>query len=490
MSTTPRRRLAGAPLWATALCAALFGTGCAQFSAGAPAPALPTLGLTETEGFSAAIAAPAPTEADLHWWRRFDDPALALWVERALSDNVDIAIAAERVQQARALLQSARAGRGVSLGAQAGAEARLQREAGQRGVQPDAALTLDFDMDLWGGLRQGERSAAAGVRRNQDLAQAARLAAAGLTARAYIEWRVALQDHRLLGDALTLQREALRIVSVRVGAGLSPVLDRDRAQAEVAATQAEQASAAQRSAQAVAALQVLAGQRPQPPSLSVVAAGSRADKDKDSLKLPALQGLQPLVRPMDLLRLRPDLRAAEQALVAAAADIGVAQAALRPQLRLPGTLVFGAAAASAGAFELVSATLAAVLDVTLFDSGAGAAALASSRSQAREAALVYRQTLLQALQQVEGALLAQQGAQARISARQSASTAALAAEAQAQTLYRAGLTGFLDVVDAQRSALVNQRQLLQAQADSASAAVVAFEAMGMINNAEGASPAS
>ena len=152
--------------------------------------------------------------------------------------------------------------------------------------------------------------------------------------------------------------------------------------------------------------------------------------------------------------------------------------------------MFGAAAASAGAFELVSATLAAVLDVTLFDSGAGAAALASSRSQAREAALVYRQTLLQALQQVEGALLAQQGAQARITARQSASTAALAAQAQAQTLYRAGLTGFLDVVDAQRSALVNQRELLQAQADSASAAVVAFEAMGMINNTEDASPAS
>jgi NodT family efflux transporter outer membrane factor (OMF) lipoprotein len=488
LSTTPRQRLAGAPLWAVALCAALFNTGCAQFSAGAPAPALPTLGLTETEGFSAAIAAPAPTEADLHWWRRFDDPALALWVERALANNVDIAIATERVKQARALLQSAQAGRGVSLGVQAATELRLQREAGQRRVQPDAALTLDFDMDLWGGLRQAERSAAAGVLRNQDLAQAARLAAAGLTARAYIEWRVALKDHRLLGDALTLQREALRIVLVRVGAGLSPVLDRDRAQAEVAATQAEQASAAQRIGQAVAALQVLAGQRPRPPPLSVVATSSAAGEDR--LKLPALQGLQPLVRPLDLLRLRPDLGAAEQALVAAAADIGVAQAALRPQLRLPGTLVFGAATASAGVFELVSATLAAVLDVTLFDSGAGAAALASSRSRAREAALVYRQTLLQALQQVEGALLAQQGAQARIAARQSASTAALTAEAQAQTLYRAGLTGFLDVLDTQRSALVNQRELLQAQADSASAAVVAFEAMGMINSSGGALPGS
>jgi NodT family efflux transporter outer membrane factor (OMF) lipoprotein len=470
------RRLAVTPVRLLLLSTTLLMAGCAQPGPGVSvsAPALPTQGLLDASAVSAATPAPAPTEADMNWWQRFNDPALADWVARALAANGDMAIASERVQQAQALLQRVRAQRGVRLGAQADSVVQLQLEGRERRLQPGAALTLDFDMDLWGGLQQAERSAAAGVLRSQDLAQAARLAAAGLTARAYIEWQLALQDHRLLGVGLALQREALRVVSVRVEAGLSPVLDRDRAQAELAATQAEQASAGVRIGQSVAALQVLAGQRPQPPALHLISSG---DKPR---RLPALVGAQPLVRPLDLLRLRPDLRAAEQTLIAAAANIGVAEAALRPSLRLPGTLIFGAAVAGAGVFELVSATLAVVLDVTLYDGGAGRSMVDAARSRVREAALLYRQTLLLALQQVEGALLAEQGAQVRIGARERASQAAQAAEAQAQTLYRAGLVGFLDVVEAQRSALSNQRALLQAQADAAAAAVVVFEAMGLI----------
>jgi multidrug efflux system outer membrane protein len=195
--------------------------------------------------------------------------------------------------------------------------------------------------------------------------------------------------------------------------------------------------------------------------------------------MPSLQGPPAASRPVELLRRRPDLRAAEQGLIAAAADIGVAEADLRPRLRLPGSVVFGSALARGGAFELATATLAAVLDVTLYDGGAARAGLDAARSRAREAALAYRRTLLQALEQVESALVARDGAQARIDARQRASAAARAAEAQAQVLYRSGLTGYLDVVDAQRSALANQRALLQAQADAASAVVVAFEAMGL-----------
>jgi NodT family efflux transporter outer membrane factor (OMF) lipoprotein len=441
---------------------------------------LPSLGLRDTDRFSAAaqLGAPVPNEADLRWWRQFDDPALGNWVEQALAGNLDIAIAAERVAQARALLQLAQARRGPSLGLGGDLRLRLRGDDDQRRLQPGAALAFDFDTDLWGGLRQAERSAAAGVLRSQDQAAGARLAAAGLAARAYLEWRTALQDHQLLEGALALQREALRVVTVRVDAGLSPVLDRERAQAEVSATEAERAGAAVRSGQALAALQVLAGQRPAPGMLRLESPAQPAVSHR--LPLPALTGAQPLVRPVDLLRLRPDVRAAEQALVVAAAEIGVAEAALRPQLRLPGSLVFGAAMGG-GMFQLVGATLATALDLTLFDGGAAAAGVDGARSVSREAALRYRQTLLEALRQVESALVAQQGASARITARQRASAAALAAEEQAQTLYRVGLTGFLELVDAQRTAIANQRALVQAQADAASASVAVFEAMGLID---------
>ena len=280
-----------------------------------------------------------------------------------------------------------------------------------------------------------------------------------------------------------MQRDALRIVQVRVDAGLSPVLDRDRAAAEVAATEAEQAAAAVRIGRAILALQVLAGQRPQlalPAAAPVATAATEAAAPP--LGLPELAGPQPVVRPLDLLRLRPDLQAAAQALLAAAAEVGVAEAALRPQLRLPGVVAVGGGA-GAGLFELAAATLSAVLEVSLVDGGARDAAVADAQSRLRESALVSRQTLQVALQQVEEALLAQQGARNRIAARQRAAEAARAALAQAQTLYRAGLTNFLDVADAQRSALANQRELLQARADAAAAAVVAFEAMGLLGPA-------
>lgn len=464
---------------ACAVIAAAALAGCASLGPGErEAPAAPTLGLTQDDRFGTAPpGAPVVSAADLQWWHAFDDPALARWVEWTLAGNTDIALAAERVEQARTLLQSARARRGPAITAGSTTELQLRREAGDPRVRRSANLALDFEVDLWGGLGAAERSAAAGVLRGRDLLQAARLAAASLAARAYVEWRLAQEDHRLLGATLALQREALRIVSVRVEAGISPLLDRDRAQAEVAALEAEQSAAAQRIGRAVLALQVLAGDRPQLAMETAETAPADGGGSTAARGLPALRVGPPVVRPLDLLRLRPDLRAAEQALAAAAADIAVAHAALLPRLRLPGALVFGG---SGAALDLVSATLSAALELTLFDGGAGAAVVDETRSRAREAALLYRQALLQALQQVEAALLAQQEARRRIAARQRASAAAQSALEQAQTLYRVGLTNFLDVADAQRSALANQRELLQARADAAAADVLAFEAMGLM----------
>ncbi len=451
--------------------------------------AAPTLGLTESDRFDTLSDATAgttvqPGAESAAWWQQFDDPELARWVEAALQGEVQVALAAERVQQAQALVQAARAQRGPRLAVQADATLQLRRRADERRLQPGAALALDQELDLWGGLALAERSAAAGLLRSQDLAQATRLATAGLAARAYIAWRLALQDEALLERTRTLQADSLRIVGVRVEAGLSPQLDRERALAELASTEAEQAAARVRARQAAAALQVLAGQRPQPTQLlaqpgAIEPAGS-AGVPADAL--PRLQGQVPQGRPLDLLRQRPDLRAAEHALLAAAADAGVAQAALRPRLRLPGSLVLGTLGSGA-ALEVLSATLAAVLDFTLFDSGAADAQVLAAQSRAREAGLLYRQTLLQALQQVEDTASAGQGARARVAARERGSAAAQAAEAQAQTLYRAGLTGFSEVLDAQRTALDNQRALLQAQADAAAGAVSLFEALGWMTPA-------
>lgn len=451
---------------AIALTATLAGCGSTTLL-DAP-PVTPTLGITADESFSTPLpGATAPTEADLRWWNRFNDPALARWVERALANSPDTAIARERVVQAQALLRGASARRSPLIGAEAGVEARSRRASGERALNPSAALTLDWDLDLWGGLRQAEQSAAASLLQTQDLAQAARLSTAGLTARAYVAWQEALLDEQLLADGLSLQAEVLRLVAVRVNAGLAPRLDLDRAQTEAATLQADAADARVRERQAAAALQVLAGERPQPMATSVA-------------QLPVLQGGPAVARPIDLLRLRPDLRAAERGLAVAAADLGVARADLYPRLRLPGAITLTSAGLGGGVLDIVSATLAAVLDVALFDGGERSANVDAARSRLTEAGEVYRQTLLQALQQAEAALVATEGTATRTRALQQGNTAARSAVEQARTLYTNGLTGFLDVIEAQRSALDTRRNLLRAQADAARQSIAGFEAMGLI----------
>jgi NodT family efflux transporter outer membrane factor (OMF) lipoprotein len=446
---------------------ALTLAACASVTA-PPKPV--TLGLNSADRFSALPAGAAmPLASDLLWWQRFDDPVLGRWVERALANSPSVDIAREQVVQAQALLGGARAQRRPLIGAETGIELGNGRESGQRASDSSVTVTLDWDLDVGGGLLQAERSAAASVLRNEDLVQAARLSVAALTARAYVEWQEARLDQDLLADELAMQAQVLRVVQVRVRAGLAPQIDLDRARADAAAIEADAADASVRVRQASAALQVLAGQRPQ----SLDSAGGMA-------RLPEFQGQQPVPRPIDLLRRRPDVRAAERFLAVAAANLGIAESALYPRLQLPGALTLTSAGLGGGVLNIVSASLAAVLDMVLFDGGARSAELDLERSRVREASQLYRQTLLQALQQAEVALVAAEGIGRRTEALQRAAAAADAALSKAHTLYTNGLTGFIDVLDAQRRALTNRRNLLSARADAVRQAITIFEVMGMI----------
>src|SRR5690606_9695677 len=188
------------------------------------------------------------------------------------------------------------------------------------------------------------------------------------------EWRAAGADAALLRDALALQHQVLDVAQVRVDAGLSPQLDVDRARAEVASVEAEAARAAARIPLAFAALQVLAGARPTPraahagdPRASLAAGDEGVEA---AAAVPLLRGDLPVTRPIDLLRMRPDLRAAEHALLGAAANIGVARRALLPSLRLPGTIGL---ISGEGVLDVLSASIAAVIDQAIYDGGLRAA---------------------------------------------------------------------------------------------------------------------
>lgn len=464
------------------LIASMLLSACASPPTVVPPKPPPGAALTANDRFYAAQPdAPRPSEADLRWWRRFDDPALADWVERALAANLDVQLAEQRAAEARALLRGAMAARGFSVDAQARIDANSRPGSNTRRVSPSVALLFDWDADLWGGLASSERAAAARVLAGEHRLQAARLSTAALTARAYLGWRESLLAEQQLIDAINLQRDIARLVQVRVDSGLSPRLDALRAQGELAATEAAAAEAADAARAAARALQQLAGERPGAPMLLATDAAKTSSLPSPLSPLPSLQGTAPLTLPIDLLRLRPDLRAAEQDLLASQAELDVADAATRPSLSLPGALTLGSPASSGAVLAQLAARIAAVASVPLFDNGQRDANRNAAHTRVRAAELVWQSTLLQALSDVEAALTAADTNQRRLAAQERALDQANAAIQQARSLYTAGLAGFGDVLDAQRSALDRRQSLLRMQGDAVRASVSTFEALGLID---------
>lgn len=411
------------------------------------------------------------------WWQLFADPVLDDLVTRGLYKNLDIAEAASRVREARALARGVDADRAPRLdgGADAELEAatRSRSRGGDDGVSAGFGAFLDgeLDLDLYGGLQRESESAAAAAERQLALYQEARRQTTAEIARNYVSLRAAERRLALTRDSLALQRRTVALVSERVKAGLAPRLDQVRAEASVATLVADLGPLVADVGRFSDALSVLLGEPPGPLALAVSA--------DDAVAIPSAKTGSPLPMPAELLRRRPDLRAAELAIIAATADVGVATAALYPSLVLPGRLSVGRDGIGAGTLvTAVLATLSPVLTLPLLDGGGREADVEAAEQRLAQASLAYRNTLLNALREVEAALLDYRGAEAR---RQSLSLAAEKNEiayTQSQALYRQGLTTFIDVLDSQREFNSSLQSLAEAERDLALDVIDLYTALG------------
>jgi multidrug efflux system outer membrane protein len=411
-----------------------------------------------------AGAAPAATQVDA-WWQGFGDAALDRLVRQALAENLDIAAAGARLAEARALLTVADSAGGPQLDANLTAQERGTISGDSENEPPvvSAAGLFDWMPDLFGGRARATESAAAELRRRDALQADVRRQVAADVVRRYVEIGRDRARLQLVEDSLGLRRQTLELVRQRFDAGLAAQLDVSRAAADVAATQAQRGPlqlsvATSRNALAV----LLAGQSAEGPAAP-----------------PGFAGGPPLGLPADLLRRRPDLIAAEANLARATADIGVAEAQLYPQLRIPANLTLGLESLSGGGtIDSFVAGIAASLAIPLFDTGGRRAQVDAAEARASEALLLYRQTLLRAVQQAETALAALAAAMARAADLRAAVAASEQAAQQADNLYRQGLTGFLDVLDAQRTLLDNRQSLTAAEADIGLATADLYSAIG------------
>ncbi|NKE65620.1 efflux transporter outer membrane subunit [Ramlibacter sp. RBP-2] len=445
---------------------ALALAGCAVGPAYQPPPVETPVAFKEGHG-AWVRAVPADLLERGPWWELFQDPELNALAARVEVSNQNVAAAVARYAQARALVAEQRA----TLFPVVSLDGGGSRSGGGGDTPTRGSYQVDiggaWEPDVWGRLRRGVESARSGEQASLADLQAARLSAQGELAVDYFNLRELDASIALQGQTIAGYERTLRITSNRYEAGIVARTDVLQAQTQLANARAELLGLQRQRAVLEHAIAVLAGQAPGSFSLA---------------PRTAWQGVVPDVPfdvPSTLLQRRPDIAAAERRVAQANEQIGIAQSALYPSLRLSGSL--GAGAASIGDLFSASAlawSLGASLAQSIFDAGGRQARVAGVRASHEEAAARYRQTVLAAFQDVEDQLVASRVLQQQLALRQQAADAASLVEQQVLNRYQAGQVSFTEVVTAQVTAQNARRALTQALSDRQVAAVALVQALG------------
>jgi outer membrane protein, multidrug efflux system len=316
-------------------------------------------------------------------------------------------------------------------------------------------------------LRNANRSARAGrIAAGYDLATVQRAAVARVAA-SYISYRGLEARIANAQAALTAQRQLLDVIRHRFAMGIAIESDVEQARLQylqVAALIPQLTDARNQAANSVA---VLTGTPP----------GQLGPLLDGPAIVPVAAALPAAGIPADLLRRRPDLLAAENRVLAAAANIGVARASLFPQMTLGGVISASAASLSGLAETLISSLIGHISQV-LFDGGRGRAAVAQSRGAMHEALAAYRAAILTALQDVENALSATSAANERVRIDQQACDAAQRNARALHGQYDIGLTDLFILLDAEQQLRDERDELIVAQQARATAATQLYIALG------------
>lgn len=429
-----------------------------------------------------------------HWWTAFGDPVLTSLVERALKDSPDIAIAASRVRQARLQEISAYAvGKPtvdamgnvthVEFSKNAGLSSLASLFGGGGGSSSSGGIALpgtgittyaagfdaSWELDLFGGGRRGVEGALA---RTDAAIWSQRDAAVTLgaeVAQAYFAMRLDQVQIAVVEDELARQQRSLQIAGNVSRVGLSPQIDVTRQQQSITSLQARLEPLRADVRVRIHALGILLGAPPE--SL----AGELA------APLPALQPVPvvPAGLPSDLLRRRPDIRAAERRLAASTADIGVAVADLYPKFKLTGMAEFlSTSLATLFSRDSIQATGVAGVSFPLLDWGRRKATVNARKEDREQAYLQYKATVLGALRDVEDPLARLDAERRRNTAlRQAVEDAERTAHA-VDTQYRTGFVAQNSLIDAQVTVLSAREQLAGSDAQLRQNTAALFKAIG------------
>jgi len=433
--------------------------------------------LTAADGTRWQPAKPAEVQLRGEWWLVFNDPALNQLIADATKANANLAVAAARVKQARAIAGIAEADRipqiGVNAGGERGRESALSMNLPQgtpvaTGNIYQANLTASYEVDLFGRVASSVDAARADAAASEATYRSVLLSLQADVAQTYFRLRETDAELATLNQTVKLREESVHVNQRRYDLGDLGEFDLTRAKTELATARAEAIGLQRQRATNEHAMAVLIGK----PAAEFTAGVNPLE---EGVQLPQI----PAGMPSSLLERRPDIAAAERAMQASNARTGVARAAMFPALTLSGA-VGGMATTMPDVFKWTNSSwlLGALLSMPVIDGGRNKAAVAQSEAVLEESVATYRQNVLVAFAEVEDNLaglriLAGQAEQidaAVLSARRSVTLA--------EQLYAAGRSSYLDLLDAQRNLATVERNAVQLRGSRAVTTVALIRSLG------------
>jgi NodT family efflux transporter outer membrane factor (OMF) lipoprotein len=427
------------------------------------------------ESPSASVSAPQSI-AETKWSDLFQDDALKQLVTSALGNNFDLRIAAERVLEARAQYGIVRANLFPTLDVQAQFLATRSSSVGSfRFITPGTNLSasytqvtgnLNWELDLWGRLRRLNEAARAQYLATEDARRGVIVSLVGDVTNTYFALReqdLELEISRRTGEIAT---DNLRLINLRHDRGVANALEVHQAEQFLFTATGQVAAAERQIGQSENALSLLLGKAP-----SDVPRGKALDQIAAPPQLPS--GL-----PSSLLERRPDIRQAEDNLIAANAQIGAARALLFPQVSLTGLL--GGQSRALSDIFIAPARMASIgpsVLIPIFHAGLRSG-VQLTEAQQREALTAYEKSIYGALREVSDALVVHDRTQEQRTQEEKL-VATLTESVRLSTLrYQGGLDSYLQVLDAERNLFAGQLTLAQLQLQELQSVVQLYRALG------------
>jgi outer membrane protein, multidrug efflux system len=414
---------------------------------------------------------PATSFGDEKWWDAFQDDALRDLVRTALKQNYDVRIAAARILEARAQLGIVRADQLPSVaGSASAANERIPRSSRLPSLetsQNQLVLSSAWELDFWGKYRRATESARATLLAEEWAQRQVISSLVSDVASAYFQLRELDLELEISQQTLSSRNESLRLTQTLADHGATSMLDVRQAEQLVYAAGASIPDLERRIEQQENFISILLGENPQS-----IARGKKLVDEPHALEVPA--GL-----PSSLLERRPDIREAEQQLIAANAQIGVAKAAYFPQISLTASGGYQSSALT-GLFQgpagLWSFGGNAVQPI--FEGGRLRNRVRLATARTEEVNLIYQQTVQQAFRDVSDALVNYRKSQEFRAQQEQLTRAAEDATRLSNMRYKGGATSYLEVLDSDTRKFSAQLTLAQAQLNELQSLVRIYRALG------------